>query len=187
MSGKPQHRLVEFDSELFTRTNEEWERQLKKLGSSVFPSEVRRVLAWAASCQNYTATDCAYAVVFDGDDYASAIVEVVYHRNGASSAWLKMLDVTLAPAIDAAMLGPNVDLVGVERVIRIFAASALGAFKLTGQRKANVVKLYGRNGPLLTFLKVLGAEFASNPKAKDLGVSIEGRWLVFKQPTGGKK
>jgi hypothetical protein len=174
------YKLVEFTPNLLSKTTKDWNILLVKY--SLFQGEYKRVLEWASQCIDYKAKpeDCAYAIIRESEKSASAIVEVVYHKKGSSRSWLKMMDVTLSPEVEVMATSDNID--GLANLMDIYTAAVLGSFKLTSERKANIVKLYGRNPALMSYLSVLGTEFNSKSHSgplKNLKVTIEGRWLVF--------
>jgi len=179
------HVFREFTATTFDETNKAWREQLEKNAESLFPNEILRVLDWAATRISYDtkAADCAYGVFLDGEHVASAIVEIVYHRKTAASMWVKMLDITLSPELDLSITDENQVIEAIARLFGVFGAAVVGSYKLTNNKATKVVKLYGRNPPLLAFLKAFGADISKDARLKNLEVTLDGRWLVFKQST----
>lgn len=176
------HELKAFDAKSLDATAVAWRKELAKHRVEMMPSLHEGKLAWAASHMNYAAADgeaLAYGIFADGDPHALAIVDIVYTKTGQK--WLKMLDLTLSPSLDLAFNAESADF---SQIYHVFTAAMVGAVRLTKTRHpAKVTKLYGRSGTLLAFLKGFGAYMKQKGHGHNLvfTVSIEGRWLVFRQ------
>ena len=117
-----------------------------------------------------------YFATFDGEDDCLGLVEVVQSRKGCLT-WVKMMDITLCPAIDL----KDDDEANTTKRLAVFKTALSGLFKLT--QNADTVKIYGRTDALITFLKGMHDALAvvhSLGTLGDISVSIEGRWLVFR-------
>lgn len=120
-----------------------------------------------------------YFSITNSDSKTKALVEVVQSRKGRQ-VWVKMMDISLCPAIE---LHTEDDKTTNER-LEVFVAALVGIFGLTKNLKAaDTVKIFGRTDALVTFLRGMHdslAVFSSLGTIKDISVSIEGRWLVFR-------
>lgn len=108
-----------------------------------------------------------------------ALVEFVQSRKGRQ-VWVKMMDISLCPQIELSL---EDDKTTAER-LEVFVASLVGIFRLTKNLEAaDTIKIFGRTDGLVTFLRGMHdsfAVFSSLGTIKDIAVSIEGRWLVFR-------
>jgi len=172
------HILDRLDNGRLEATSNEWRSQFSRHKNQLIPSEYERILAWAAGCVDYEGPACesfAYGVYENGAGHAIAISEVVYSKSGRK--WLKLLDLHLCPAVDLSFYNDELDIMGLSS---IFAAAIVGTFHLTKRHPTDTVKLYGRSGTLLTFLKGIGAYIERQGGLPGLKVGIEGRWLVIR-------
>lgn len=172
------HELRQFTSASLTATRTAWDAQLRTHRKDLIASEYQRILDWAAGHIRYGGSQHTFAYgIFDkASSEAEAVAEVIYSKAGAR--WLKLLNLHLCPAVDLSFATQDVD---IRRLTSIFAAAVVGAFELTStSHPTKVLKLYGRSGTLLAFLKGVGTYIESNLKVTGIKVSIEGRWLVFK-------
>jgi hypothetical protein len=95
---------------------------------------------------------------------------------------LKMLDITISPALDFSMSSADID--ATRSVVGIFAATVSGVLRMGKDLPARVVKLYGRGQYQLAFLSYFGTEIESilsKEGITDLKVALEGRWLVVRR------
>lgn len=170
--------LLAFSSQSLTATKKAWDTQIKDLAGELVPSEYQRILEWVGSHVDYgskTQESFAYGVFQNEGGPAEAIIEVSYTMLGKK--WLKMLDIHLSPAMYIAFTG-GADLV---RLTDTYAAAVIGTVNLTSKaHPTQTVKLYGRSGTLLAFLKGVGAYIEQNGGVEGLKVGIEGRWLVIR-------
>ncbi|WP_143010712.1 hypothetical protein [Cupriavidus necator] len=123
----------------------------------------------------------AYGIFpIDNGGGAVAIADIVYTaRPGPDVGWLKMLEVSLSPAVD-----PSVQQLQsvISTAVGVYLAAITGTLKLTGTHRSRVVKLYGRNESLLTFLTALSTHLTNELQQlglDGLSVRMEGRWLVI--------
>lgn len=174
------HELKKFDAKTLAATKAEWDRQIKKHSKEVLASEYQRILDWATTHIDYDGVGChtfAYGIFEKGSDHADAIVELIYLRT--AKKWLKLLNLHLCPSADLAFSTEPIDL---KTITTIFSVAVTGTVRLTSSvHPTKVVKLYGRSGTLLAFLKGVGAYIAADADLQKAGfsVTIEGRWLVF--------
>ena len=134
---------------------------------------------WAAKHLNYEAPNgdsLAYGVVDEAGEIV-ALIDIVYSkRPGPDLGWLKMLDVKLSPKYSPAELDISTEKILI--VADIYTAAFIGTIELTGHHIARVVKLYGRDAPLLAVLKAIKVQL--NLIASDkFETTIAGRWLVI--------
>lgn len=176
--------LVKIDAANLEGVKTAWEAEIIDLGDKIFPSEHQRVLAWAATKIQADAAageSVAYVVSEVHSGAPGAIVELVHSSRGRDK-WLKMLDITLSPALDFSILSQ--DLEATKRAVGIFAATVSAVLQMGRDLPATVVKLYGRGQYQMTFLTYFGTELQSllsKEGIKSLTVTIEGRWLVIKR------
>jgi hypothetical protein len=170
--------LRKFSATSLDATRTAWQRQLKTHSRDLIASEYQRILGWAGCHISYGAAQDTYAYgIFDKNSgEADAVAEVIYSKAGAR--WLKLLDLHLCPSVDLSFATQDID---IRRLTAIFTAAVIGSMRLTSTaHPTKVLKLYGRSGTLLAFLKGVGTYIESNIKVSGIKVSIEGRWLVFK-------
>jgi hypothetical protein len=171
------YKLKRFEQASLSATQTNWQKQCERHPNDLIPTEYERILKWTAENAIYEKARETFAYgVFEGDSHtASAVLEVLYPKAGRR--WLKQLDLHLAPSLDLSFYTDNVDL---EAIGNIFGAGVAGVLRLTADHPAKEVKLYGRSGTLLTYLKGLAAKLEGNPAMKDFRITVEGRWLVFR-------
>jgi alpha-N-acetylglucosamine transferase len=180
VTKKLEYELRKFTSPTLGDTQKEWDRQIAKDPDEILRSQYDRIFSWAAGhidYGNHQLDTFAYGLFHDGKHQADAIVEVSYAKAGRK--WLKMLDLHLSPELDAAFYDQTVDL---SRMSQLFTAAIFGVLHLTDTaHRADTVKLYGRSGTLLSFLKGVATYINDRSKTPGLTVAIEGRWLVFRR------
>ena len=179
----PSYELRPFNADTFELTREEWLSGADSSGASSLPYE--KTLEWAAKRMKYDephqGDSLAYGIFpTDNGGGAVAIADIVYTaRPGPDVGWLKMLEVSLSPTID-----PSVQQLQsvISMVVGVYLAAITGTLRLTGTHRSRVVKLYGRNENLLTFLTALSTQLTSELQQlglDGLSVRMEGRWLVI--------
>lgn len=173
------YKLQPFDAASVKATRLDWERQLQKKQEDLFSADFLRFLDWVDTHMDYADggdEGLAYGIFRDGSKHAVAIVDVVYSKRGTK--WLKMMGVNLSPDLYLRLTGDNDDFV---EVLDVYQEAVFGTLALTSVHKSNTVKLYGRSGTLLAFLKALAGH--TKPKLASLGinVTVEGRWVVFRK------
>jgi hypothetical protein len=170
-------KLKRFDEESLAATDTNWRKQCARNPEGLIRTEYERILKWTVENAKYTQDreTFAYGVFQDGSHTASGIVEVLYPKVGRR--WLKQLDLHLAPTLDLSFYTDNVDL---EEIGNVFGAAVIGVLRLTEDHPASQVKVFGRSGTLLAYLKGLGARLETNPAMRNLRITVDGRWLVFK-------
>lgn len=184
MTGKTvlPYELKPFDDASLKATVAGWKKELSKHQTELMPSLHEGKLVWIQTHMNYqepNGDSLAYGIFSHGSSQASAIVDIVYTKTGQK--WLKMLDLTLSPSLDLAF---NADAFDFHTISGVYAATIVGAIRLTETaHPSKITKLYGRSGTSLAFFKGFGAymEQGSHGKNLTLKVSMEGRWLVFRQ------
>jgi hypothetical protein len=87
-----------------------------------------------------------------------------------------MLRVTVGPALSPAVV--DADATKLTQVVDIYAEATIGTIKLTGDHKARVIKLYGRDDSLLTLLVALHERLRVS-LSDSAHTKMEGRWLVI--------
>jgi len=180
MSEAPLFTLKKFDTAHIDATRKEWERQLSAR-PELMPSEFLKHIEWIGSHMDYSDggdDGLAYGVFHKGHSGAVAVVDVVYSRNGTK--WLKMLGVNLSPDLFTALTAENPSEQNMTDILSIYGEAITGTIKLTGIHPTNTVKLYGRTGTLLAFLKGIAAYLRENLDVPGVTVSVEGNWLVFR-------
>ena len=175
--AEEKEKMRAFDADSLKATCMSWERQIEKNQGDLIPIQYQRVLSWVKDNADYDASreNFAYGIFSDDKKVASAVVDVIYSKSGRK--WLKLLDVHLAPEIDLSFSSEKPDM---KRIVDIFGAAILGVVRLTERHPTKVTKLYGRSSSLLSFLKRFGAYLNDHGPSDDIGVSIEGRWLVIR-------
>lgn len=183
MTGKTELPLLKpFDDASLKATATAWKKELSKHQTELMPSVHEGKLAWVQTHMNYKEADggtLAYGVFERGYSQALAVVDIVYTKKGLN--WLKMLDLTLSPSLDLAFNAESFDF---HTISGVYAATIIGSIRLTKTaHPSKITKLYGRSGTSLAFLKGFGAYMEQANHANNLGlkVSMEGRWLVFRQ------
>lgn len=172
------YKLKQFDSVSLAATETNWRKQCERHKDEIIRTEYERILKWTAENANYDKDreTFAYGVFEDGSHTAAAIVEVLYPKAGRR--WLKQLNLHLTPAKDLSFPTDNIDFEG---VANIFGAAVIGVLRLTANHPAKEVKLYGRSGTLLSYLKGLAANLENHPALKSVRITMDGRWLVFRE------
>jgi len=172
--------LKRFDAAHIETTKKDWERQLEQL-PDVMPSEFLKHIEWVNSHMDYADggdDGLAYGVFYKDHKHAIAVVDVVYTRRGTK--WLKMLGVNLSPELFVVLTSDNPSAKDMQKILEIYGAAITGTVKLTGIHPSNTVKLYGRTGTLLAFLKGIAAYLRANLDIPGITVNVEGNWLVFR-------
>ena len=167
--------LEKFTEDSLEATNEAWIEASHSYGMPVIDFE--KSLTWAKSHINYDSECCSfsYGVFQTSSNEAAAIVDVVYKTQfGPDLGWLKMLDVSLSPKYSIDFQGLDVS-----TLTEIYLTAIIGTVLLTADHRARVVKLYGRNEPLLMLLHLLNERLKHNEApGQNVHSKIEGRWLV---------
>lgn len=171
--------LSPFSADSLKQTRSEWEAQVAKFPKDLLPSDFQRIVDWAADHMDYGDGEegLAYGVFGPNRKSADAIIEVVYTKSG--NKWLKMLNLFLSPRLFAGFIIPE-EQINTTELLNVYATALVGTVKLTGVHPSKTVKLYGRSGTLLTFLKGISAHLQEHSKAKGITVNMDGRWMVFR-------
>jgi hypothetical protein len=172
------YELKPFTNDTMAATRNAWGKEVCAREGEILSTQYERILQWAEDHIDYSGEKSqtfAYGIFGRSAHDADAIVELIYTKSGAK--WMKLLDVHLSPSVDFAFAPQEVDL---KRLMSIFAAGMDGTVHLASTvHPSNVTKMYGRSGTLLEFLKEVGT-VKDNSALPGLKVSIEGRWLVFR-------
>lgn len=171
------YKLKRFDAESLAATEVNWRKQIVRHKDELIRTEYDRILKEMRENAIYDNERelFIYGVFEDGSPTASALVEVLYPKAGRR--WLKQLDLHLSPVLDLSFYKDNVDLLGLSQV---FGAAVAGTLRLTKDHPSQQVKLYGRSGTLLNYLKGLAVALGGEPSLKEIKITVEGRWLVFR-------
>lgn len=176
-------KLTPFSQSIFEATSESWIASADSFGIPAL--EYERVLAWAGSHLNYSATadSIAYGIFEDGENEALAIADIVYSkRPGPDVGWLKLIEISLSPSFAPSEIDANVSKLG--QVLDIFTTAIIGTIELTQDHRARVIKIYGRDEHLLSWLLAINERLraALQATASLRGTwqsKMEGRWLVI--------
>ena len=176
--------LQELNSQLLAETKNDWLSFFDGDDDAVGLAEFEQLLEMIGKNNQFGALEGrdnvpTFFSVTNNDGKTKALVEVVQSRKGRQG-WVKMMDISLCPTIE---LHTEDEKTTSER-LDVFVASLVGIFGLTKNLKAaDTVKIFGRTDALVTFLRGMHdslAVFSSLGTIKDISVSIEGRWLVFR-------
>lgn len=176
--------LHELDIQSLTRIKADWLSFFRGDDDAVGVTEFEQLIDIIDKNCQYGALDerdnvPTFFSIDDDEGRTKALVEVVQSRKGRH-VWVKMMDISLCPEIE---LHGEDDKTTNER-LEVFVAALVGIFGLTKNLKsADTVKIFGRTDALVTFLRGMHdslAVFSSLGTIKDISVSIEGRWLVFR-------
>jgi hypothetical protein len=175
--AKKEWELRQFDAKSLLATRVEWLRQLEKDPKAGHKPDIEAKLDWCEKHLEYLkGPDFAYGVFAKSDNHADAIVDVVYQKD-AGKKWLKAMGVTLSPAETRFFSTEPQDF---ENMVEIYLAAISGVLNLTKVHPTKVTKLYGRSGTLLAFLEGIAATLKTKGGLKNVSVTMEGRWLVFR-------
>ncbi|WP_374244372.1 hypothetical protein [Zoogloea sp.] len=179
------YELRAFDAVTLNATEAAWVEEASA-SPSLFPGDVSRIVTFARQYHDIgdaKTNDYAYGVFLGAEPVADSIVQIAATTEGVKL--VKMLDCFVRPSIAEESL--KFDQAALEKVVNIYVATIVGTFAVGDRHKANVIKVYGRNDPLLTTLAGIAGSLKEQPEiAEVIEAKIEGRWLVVR-PKNGRK
>lgn len=166
--------FLPFTEARFTATRPAWSQDAEE--GLAFPSEIDRLLTWAATHTEPSDLDAAAFGVFKkGSSVALGICEIAIQRKSARSKWVKMLRLHLKPSVDDQLQTGHP-----EGAMGVFVQAIVGSLGLQLTHKATTLKVYGRTNPQLNFLKALVHHVDTDLKHEakhHVKAAIEGRFL----------
>lgn len=164
-------------SSTYEETLEMWSKEAE--ACNIFPQEIIRQLKWIdESLSNKTSvqpSSLAYGVFTQKDKIAIAVCELVISQKSKNNRWMKLLNVTLSPAIEAKVEAKDLD--AIKTTISAYRTAVSGSFDAKNDHSIDTLKLYGRNETMLNLLTTTYAALEASESFED--IKKEGRWLVL--------
>lgn len=181
--------LVELSENRVKQISETWESLAASGERDIFVTDYAQLFERILSSSGWgplsgkSNVSVFYAVV-ESDTYL-AVVELVQSRRGTET-WIKMLDITMSPAIESELDSEE----NTNKRVKIFTSTLQAIMILAGSVcQARTFKIYGRTELLVTFLRGMHDTLSLLTRLgmlRGVLVSIEGRWLVFRAAEEGK-
>jgi hypothetical protein len=167
--------LTQFDEKTLNEAKNAWFEMAVKLD---MPStEYEKIFEWAEKRINYeNGNGDSLAYGFYGQSKEClAVVDIVHDKRGiADKGRLKMLTVNLCPKFSTSQIEADVN--KIEQVLDVYSEVTIGTIMLTSVHKSSIIKLYGRDDPMLNLLLALKERINGHEKIP-LKANMEGRWL----------
>lgn len=102
---------------------------------------------------------------------ACAIVEIIQRKHGKKVTKLLKLDVSPSLSDEDSISALN-------ELVLVIAEAIKGTIEISGRNNSNMIKIYGRTGPMLGVLRELDKTLSENPElSSSITTRIAGRWL----------
>lgn len=167
----------QFNSSTYEEALEIWSKEAETC--NIFPQEVVRQLKWIKESLSTQATvqssSLAYGVFTQKDKSPVAVCELVISQKGKNNRWMKLLNVTLSPAMEAKVEAK--DLKAIKTAVTAYRTAVAGSFDAKNDHDIDTLKLYGRNKTMLDLLITTYAALEDSESFEE--IKKEGRWLVL--------
>ncbi len=165
--------MKEFSATTLEQTKKSWENIVND--DEAFFLEYSELFKWAENhieYENDSIESYAYGIFNDSDDSkAYAIVDIIQQPHGKKTTKLLKLDVSPC-------LSDEFDLGTLSSLSEILSAALMGAVAVSGKNSSDLVKIYGRNAPMLGILRVIEQNISAETSLQGkIKAKIAGRWL----------
>jgi len=176
VSMKRNFRLGPFDGAKFEATQVSWMSTVEDLGLP--PLEYEKTISWVESHIQYDVKNgdsYAYGIFQNERDDAVAIVDIVHSTRVRDAGLIKMLEVTMGPALAPSKITTE----SYAELLGIYSEAIVGTIALTAEaHPARIVKLFGRDDDLMKLFVALNVQLNAQTDAP-IKSKLEGRWLVI--------
>lgn len=167
--------LDRFDAAKLEATRLSWMSTVEDLGLPAL--EYEKTIRWVESHTQYDVKNgdsYAYGIFQEDRSDAVAIVDIVHSLRVRDAGLIKMLEVTMGPALAPSKITTE----SYAEILGIYSQAIVGTIALTAEHPARIVKLFGRDDDLMKLFVALNVHLNSQKDAP-IKSKLEGRWLVI--------